>query len=166
MFNILVRFVDQVIHTNFVAFCDAFESSMNDLFIDHFPLTHWSRVTHICINELTIIGSDNGLSPGRRRRQAIIWTNDGILLIGTWGAKKNRAILIKLHTFSFTKMRLKMSSRKRRPFCFNFNVLKCYTPFIPQSILSGCCPCGLGHRNTSSSTGHRYVYLSSGNNVS
>ena len=34
---------------------------------------HWSRVTHICVSELPIIGSDNGLSPGRR--QAIIWTN-------------------------------------------------------------------------------------------
>ena len=45
------------------------------------PLTHWGRVTHICVNILTIIGSDNGLSPGRR--QAIIWTNAGILLIGT-----------------------------------------------------------------------------------
>ena len=29
-------------------------------------LTHWGRVTHICVNKLTIIGSDNGLSPGRR----------------------------------------------------------------------------------------------------
>ena len=46
-------------------------------------LTHWRRVTHICVSELTIIGSDNGLSPGRR--QAIIWTNDGILLIGSLG---------------------------------------------------------------------------------
>ena len=45
----------------------------------HLALTHWGRVTHICVSELTIIGSDNGLSPGRR--QAIIWTNDGILLI-------------------------------------------------------------------------------------
>ena len=33
-------------------------------------LTHWGRVTHICITKLTNIGSDNGLSPGRR--QAII----------------------------------------------------------------------------------------------
>ena len=40
-------------------------------------LTHWGRVTHICVVKLTIIGSDNGLS-----RQAIIWTNAGILLIG------------------------------------------------------------------------------------
>ena len=44
-------------------------------------LTHWGRVTHICVSKLTIIGSDNGLSPGRR--QAIIWTNAGILLLST-----------------------------------------------------------------------------------
>ena len=33
----------------------------------------------ICISNLTIIGSDNGLSRGQY--QAIIWTNVGILLI-------------------------------------------------------------------------------------
>ena len=43
-------------------------------------LTHWGRVTHICVGTNTNIGSDNGLSPGRR--QAIIWTNARILLIG------------------------------------------------------------------------------------
>ena len=37
-------------------------------------LIHWGRVTHMCVSELTIIGSDNGLSPGRR--QAIIWTRE------------------------------------------------------------------------------------------
>ena len=36
-------------------------------------LTHWGRVTHICIGNLTTIGSNNGLLPGRR--QAIIWAN-------------------------------------------------------------------------------------------
>ena len=46
-------------------------------------LTHWGRVTHICVSEVIIIGSDNGLSPGRR--QAIIWTNAGILLTGLLG---------------------------------------------------------------------------------
>ena len=30
-------------------------------------LTHWGQVTHICVNKLTIIGSNNGLSPGRRQ---------------------------------------------------------------------------------------------------
>ena len=33
-------------------------------------LTQYGRVTHIYVDKLTIIGSDNGLSPGRR--QAII----------------------------------------------------------------------------------------------
>ena len=33
-------------------------------------LTHWGRVTHICVDNLTTIGSDTGLSPDRR--QAII----------------------------------------------------------------------------------------------
>ena len=42
-------------------------------------LTHWGRVTHICVSKLTIIGSDNGLSPGRC--QDIIRTNAGLLLI-------------------------------------------------------------------------------------
>ena len=42
-------------------------------------LTHWGRVTHICVGKLTIIGSDNGLAPGRR--QAIIWTNARIYIM-------------------------------------------------------------------------------------
>ena len=37
-------------------------------------------MTHICVDNPTIIGSDNGMSPSRR--QAIFWTNSGILLIG------------------------------------------------------------------------------------
>ena len=41
----------------------------------YYRLTHWGWVTHICI-----ISSDNGVSPGIR--QAIIWSNDGILWIG------------------------------------------------------------------------------------
>ena len=50
---------------------------------DWMTLTHWGRVTHICVGKLTNIGSDNGLSPGRH--QAIIWTNAGILLIRLLG---------------------------------------------------------------------------------
>ena len=86
-------------------------------------LTHWGRVTHICVGNLTIIGSDNGLSPGRR--QAIIWTNSGILLIGPLGTNFTE-ILIEIHIFSFTKMRFKVSSAKWRPFCFGLNVLTHY----------------------------------------
>ena len=76
-------------------------------------LTHWGRATHICVGKLTIIGSDNGLSPGRR--QAIIWTNAGILLIGTLGTNFSES-LIGIQTFSFKKMHLKMASAKWRPF--------------------------------------------------
>ena len=83
-------------------------------------LTHWGRVTHICVTKLTSIGSDNGLSPGRR--QAIIWTNAGILLIGALGTNVSE-ILIKIYTFSLKKMHLKMSSGKRRPSCLGLNVL-------------------------------------------
>ena len=64
------------------------------------PLTHWGRVTHICVSKLTITGSDNGFSPGRR--QAIIWTNAGILLIGPLGTNFNE-ILIKLILFHSRK---------------------------------------------------------------
>ena len=83
-------------------------------------LTHWGRVTHLCVSILTTIGSDNGSSPGRR--QAIIWTNAGILLIEPLGTNFSE-ILIETHTFSFKKIRLKMSSGKRWPFCLRLNVL-------------------------------------------
>ena len=83
-------------------------------------LTHWSRVTHICVSKLTLVDSDNGLSPGRR--QAIIWTNAGILLIGPLWTNFSE-ILIEILTFSFKKMRLKVSSAKWRPFCLGLYVL-------------------------------------------
>ena len=72
------------------------------------------------VSKLTIIGSDNGLSPDRR--QAIIWTNAELLFIGPWGTNFSE-ILIEILTFSFKKMHLKMSSGKCRPFCFGLNVL-------------------------------------------
>ena len=53
-------------------------------------------MTLICVGKLTIIGSDIGLSPGRR---------------------------IEIDTFSFKKMHLKMSSAKWQPFCLGLNVL-------------------------------------------
>ena len=84
-------------------------------------LTHGGRVTHICVSKLTIIGSDNGLSP--ERRQAIIWTNAGIVLIRTLGTNFSE-ISSEIHTFSFKKMHLKMSSAKWRPFCLGLNALK------------------------------------------
>ena len=54
-------------------------------------LTHWGWMMHICVSKQTIIGSDNGLSP--------VWSNDGILLIGTLVTNFNE-ILGEIYTFS------------------------------------------------------------------
>ena len=72
------------------------------------------------VSKLTSNGSDNGLSPGRRL--AIIWTSAEILLIGALGTNISE-MLIKIHTLSFKKIHLKMSSGKWRPICPGPNVL-------------------------------------------
>ena len=78
------------------------------------------RVTHIGVSKLTIIGSDSGLAPGRC--QAIIWTNDGILLIGPLETNFNE-MFIDIHTFAIKKMHLQMSSIKWRALCLGLNKL-------------------------------------------
>ena len=75
--------------------------------------------TYASVNSI-IIGSDNGLSPGQR--QAIIWTNIGILWIGPLGRNLNE-ILIAIHTFPFKKIHLKMLSGKWLPFSLSLNVV-------------------------------------------
>ena len=82
-------------------------------------ITHWGRVTHICVGNPTIIGSDNGLSPGRR--QAIIWTNAGILLFGPLGTNfsdffcRNYSIFIKKNAFE--SVVCEMAAFLSRPQC-------------------------------------------------
>ena len=125
--------------------------------LPHLPgahkFTHWGRVTHICVSILTIIGSDNGLSPGPRQaitwtnaailligtlranfseifirtgpRQAITWTNAAILLIGTLRANFSE-IFIRILTFLLKKMRFKESSAKWRPYCRGLNGLTAF----------------------------------------
>ena len=88
--------------------------------IGNMSLTHWGRMTHICVSKLTIIGSDNSLSPDRC--QAIIWTNAWIWLIGPLGTNFSE-ISIGIQIFSFRKMHLKMLSAKWRPFCLGLNGL-------------------------------------------
>ena len=83
-------------------------------------LTHWGRVTHICVSKLTIVGSDNGLAPDWRH--AIIWTNAGILLIGPLETNLSD-IFSEIRAFSLKEMHLKMSSGNWRPFCLGLNVL-------------------------------------------
>ena len=70
-----------------MVFCEAYllNNCINPMQLSYaiVEIIHWGRMTHICVGKLNIIGSDNGLPPGRR--QAIIWTNDGILLIRPLG---------------------------------------------------------------------------------
>ena len=61
-------------------------------------LTDWSLMTHICASKLTIIGPDYGFSPCRR--QAIIWTDAGILLIRILATNVSE-IFSEINTFSF-----------------------------------------------------------------
>ena len=97
----------------------------------YYILTHWGRVTQLCVSKLNSIGSDNGLSTGWR--QAIVWTNAGVLLIEPWGTNFSE-IIIKILIFLFKKMHLKMLSGKWRPFCLGLNVLK----FNTQRVTSIC----------------------------
>ena len=54
-------------------------------------------MTHICVSNLNIVGSDNGLSPDRR--QAITWTKDDFLTIGALGTNFSEN-WIEIRTFS------------------------------------------------------------------
>ena len=98
-------------------------------------MPHWGRVTHICVSKLTTIGSDNGLSPGRR--QAIIWTNAGILLIRPVGTNFSE-ILIEIQTVSLKKIRLKMSSAKWCQFRLGLNVLKSHQVSFTHDLFGSC----------------------------
>ena len=102
---------------------DFFTSFSNSFSADS---THWGLMTYICVSKLFIIGSDNGLSPGRR--QAIIWINDEISLIWILGTNFSE-IISDIFTFSFKKMRLKinvvceMAAMLSRPQCVKCSVL-------------------------------------------
>ena len=82
-------------------------------------LTHWGQEIHIRISKQSIIGSDNGLSPGQH--QASIRTNPVILSIGHIGTHFNE-ISIEIHIFSFKKLHFQMS-RKWQPFCLGLKGL-------------------------------------------
>ena len=69
--------------------------------------SHRGQVMHICFSKLTIVGSDNDLSPGQL--QAIIWT-EPMQTLGT----KFYEILREIQAFSYKKMSLKMSTAKCR----------------------------------------------------
>ena len=83
-------------------------------------MSHWGRVRHICVTKITIIGSDNGLAP--IRRQAIIWTNAGIMLFWTlrnklqWNFNQNPYIFNQENAFENAVW-------KMEAICLGLNVL-------------------------------------------
>ena len=79
------------------------------IWLDHIFMTliHSVRVKHICVGKLTIICSNDGLSPGRRHD--IIWTNAGI-----WNRNSN--IFIGENTFKNVICEMSIFSR---PQCVN-----------------------------------------------
>ena len=97
-------------------------------------LTHWGRVTHICVSKLSIIVSDNGLSSGRCR--AIIWINAGIFVIGPLGTNFSE-ILFEIYISLFKEIHMKLSLGIWQLFCLGLNVLTCYRQ-MPQNHVTGC----------------------------
>ena len=95
-------------------------TSYKQLITSHIHATFTVNSLRPSVGNLTIIGPENGLSPGRR--QATIWTNAGILSIGPWEINSSE-ICIGIHTFPFKKIHLKMASAKWRPFCLGLNGL-------------------------------------------
>ena len=125
IFDINITWINNLFLSKFtLGICDTVQNVNYFILPQYFRsfhiLTHWGRVTHICVSKLTFISSDNGLSSGQC--QAIIWTNAGILLIGPLGTNFSE-ILIEILTFLLKKMSLKVSSVKWRPFCLGLNVL-------------------------------------------
>ena len=106
----------------------------------HHLLTHWGRLTHICVSKLTIAGSDNGLSPSRP--QAIIWTKCWNIVNWTHGSKIqwnfNRSLYIFIKKSAFQYVFWKMAG-----IFLSASVLNMYWT---RSLLLSCdCPsvCGV-----------------------
>ena len=87
----------------------------------------------ICVGNLAIIGSENGLSPDRR--QAIIWTNAGILLIRPLGINFSE-IIIEIQMFSLNKIRLKILSAICCSFHLGNNELMLHTQYTAADVLA------------------------------
>ena len=86
-------------------------------------------MTHICSN-LTSIAADNGLI--LNRRQAIIWTNAGILLIGPC-ATNFIEILIEIPAFK--NFVCEMAVILSRPRCFNCFCMDRSLSFVWKNLL-------------------------------
>ena len=84
-------------------------------------LTHWDRVTHICVCKLTIIGSDNSLSswtaPSHYQNQCWIIVNWTLTKELQWNFNRNSNILIQENAFE--SVVCEVASILSRPQCVN-----------------------------------------------
>ena len=84
-------------------------------------LTHGGWMTNRCVSELFIVGSDNGLSPGRR--QTIICTNAGMLLIRPLATNFCEILIeikyIFIQEIAFWNVLWKMATILSRPQCID-----------------------------------------------
>ena len=101
--------------------------------LNGFILTPWGRMTYICVSKLTILGSDNGLSPGRR--QPIIWTYDGILLFGQLGTNFSEISIeiYRIQENAFDIVVWKMAAILSRPQSINAKMM----PWYPRQATPG-----------------------------
>ena len=95
----------------------AWPQTKHDFLQVSWAVNHGGRIMHICASKLPFTGPDNGLSPSRR--QTIIWTNAGILLIRP-SATNFCEISIKIKK-SFIHDNALLSA-KWRLFCVGLNV--------------------------------------------
>ena len=123
----------------------------------HNELTLWGQATHIFVSKLTIIGSDNGSSPGRR--QAFIWTNAVILLIWLLGRNIiqwniNRNPYIRIQQKAFENVVCEMAAILRRPQFVNFTftewryilAIVCLCIQLPRGRMCHFTPFCFGHQ--------------------
>ena len=100
----------------------------------YYMLTHWGRVTHICVGKLIIIGSDNGLSPDRR--QAIIWTNAGLMSIGPMRTYFSENTTIFIEEIARENVVREMASILSQPQCVKGDEVVVFTCFIDKTMFS------------------------------
>ena len=93
-------------------------------------LTYWGWVMHICVPKLTIIGLDNGLSPGRRYYWNQCWNIANWTLRDKlqWNFIRNSEIFIQENVLE--NVVCEMASILSRPQCFKRNpVLTCLVDY-------------------------------------
>ena len=87
-------------------------------------LTHWGRVTHICVANLTIIDSDNGAKPLSNQCWNIVkWTLGNQL---QWNSNLNSSIFI--HENGLESVVCEMAAILSRPQCVKkIHIYHCFT---------------------------------------